>query len=234
MERSFWKNRVVRVGGASALMAGLMAGGYGIASAATGGSGTTTQGSSGAPIGHFMPGGPGGPGPGHGGPGAGGTITSLGTNSFTVKTPDGNTRTVNTTGSTTYSRDGASSSASALAVGEHVRVRPTQSSTNTSSVVTAADVDIMDPSIHGTVENVSNSTLTIVDEQGFWRTVNLSGTTTYTDNGSSSSASALSNGEKVVAFGSVDNDHTSLDATSVAINPTHPAGPDMGGPGPQA
>lgn len=232
MAGSFFKSRAVRVGGASALMAGLMAGAYGIASAATGGS-ATTQGGSGAPSGHFMPGGPGGPGPGHGGPGAGGTITSLGTNSFTVKTPDGSTQTVDTTGSTNYNRDGASSSASALAVGEHVRVRPTQSSTNTSSTVTAADVDIMDPSIHGTVENVSNNTLTILDEQGFWRTVNLSGTTTYTDNGTSSSASALSNGEKVVAFGSVDGDHTSLDATTVAINPTHP-GPDMGGPGPQA
>ena len=230
MASSFFRNKAVKVGGVSALMAGLMAGGYGVASAATAGSGTTTPASSGAPSGHFRPGGPGGPGPGGG---AGGTITSLGTNSFTVKTPDGNAETVNTTGSTTYTRDGATSSASALAVGEHVRVRPAQSSTNTSSTVTAAAVDIMDPAIHGTVEGVSGNTLTILDEQGFWRTVNLSGTTTYTDNGTSSSASALSNGEKVVAFGSVDTDHTSLDATSVAINPTHP-GPDMGAPGPQA
>jgi hypothetical protein len=99
--------------------------------------------------------------------------------------------------------------------------------------VTAAAVDIMDPAIHGTVESVSGNTLTIVDGQDFWRTVNLSATTTYTDNGNSSSASALSTGETLVAFGSVGADHTSLDATSVAINPTH-AGPEMGAPGPQS
>ncbi|HEX5267972.1 MAG TPA: DUF5666 domain-containing protein [Acidimicrobiales bacterium] len=231
MAGSFFRNRAVKVGGASALMAGLMAGGYGVASAATGGSGPSTQASSGTPGGHFRPDGPGGHRPGGGG--AGGSITALGTKSFTVKTPGGSSETVNTTNSTTYTRDGASSTASALAVGEHVRVRPAQSSTNASSTLTAAAVDIMDPAIHGTVESVSGNTLTIVDEQGFWRTVNLSATSTYTDNGNSSSASALSNGGTVVAFGSVDADHASLDATSVAINPTH-GGPEMGVPGPQA
>ena len=243
MEGSIFKSRAVRVGGVSALMAGLLAGGYGIAAAATGSSGSTS-GSSSAAQGHTMPGDPGGPGPGRGGPGwggAGGTITALGTGSFTVKTPGGSTETVDTTSSTTYSRDGASRSASALAVGERVRVRPTQASSTTSSTVTAASVDIVDPSIQGTVEGLSGNTLTIVDQQGFWRTVNLTGTTTYTDNGSSSSASALSDGETVVAFGSVDADHTSLDALSVAINPSHPTpdmngptGGPMGGPGPQA
>lgn len=220
MSRSFVKSRAVRAVGASALMAGLIAGGYGVASAATGGSGTTHANSS-APHGLQRPGGPGG---GRHGPGA--TITSIGTHSFTMKTPVGTTKTVNETGSTTYTRDGTTSAASALAVGEHVEVRPTQPSTNTSSTVTAAAVDILDPAVHGTVENVSGATLTIVDEQGFWRTINLSATTTYTNNGNSSSASALSSGETVVAFGTVDANHTSLDATSVAINPTHP-GPDM-------
>lgn len=38
MARSFFKGRAVRGGGASALMAGLMAGAYGVASAVTGGS----------------------------------------------------------------------------------------------------------------------------------------------------------------------------------------------------
>ena len=38
MVRSFFKSRAVRAGGASALMAGLMAGGCGIASAITGSS----------------------------------------------------------------------------------------------------------------------------------------------------------------------------------------------------
>lgn len=231
-------SRLVRITGASALTLGLMAGGYGVASAASGANTPAASGTSGAAAANGSPawpgpggaggaGGPGGPhrGPGHG---PGGVITAIGSNSFTLSHPDGSTQTVNTTASTTYTRDGASSTASALAVGERVDVRPTQppsSSTSSSSPVTAASVNIEDPQIHGTVESVSNNVLTIVDEQGFWRTVDLSQSTTYTDSGNSSTQAALTQGKRVVATGTVDNDHTSLDATSVAVDPVPPAMP---------
>lgn len=219
-------HRLVRLGGASALTLGLMAGGYGVASAATSnGTGTaTSQSSTGAP-GPRGFGGPGGPGDPRHGPRPGGVVTAIGTNSITVQRPDGTTQTVTTNSSTTYTRDGASSTASALATGERVRIRPTQPPTSSSSSVTAANVDITDPQIHGTVEGVSGSVLTIVDDQGFWRTVDLSSSTTYTDSGNSSSASALTAGKPVVATGTVDADHVALDAGTVAVDPVRPAMP---------
>lgn len=252
MDRSNLQRRLFRAGSAGALAVGLTAGGFGVASAASStGSGSTSGGAtSGTANGSAStpavgtnagPGGPGGPGRGPGGPGGpghgpGGTITALGANSITIQRPDGTTQTVTTNSSTTYTRDGQTSSASALATGEHVGIRPTappstsSGSTSTPSTVTAAAVNIMDPSVHGTVQSVSNNVLTIVDDQGFWRTVNLSASTTYTNNGQSATQSALTQSAKVVAFGSVDSNHTSLDATSVAVNPTAPDG-GHGGPG---
>jgi len=253
MEESSYKRRLVRLGGASALAIGLAAGGFGVASAATSTPGTSSTGGQsansqsappgpgagfrGGPGGHDGPGGPGGPG--HG---PGGIVASIGTNSFTIKHDDGTTQTVNTTSSTTYERDGQASTASALAVGQHVGVRPTGpppappsgSSTDaaapSSTPITAAEVDIMDPSIHGTVQSVNGNVVTVVDDQGFWRTVNVSASTTYTNNGQSATQSALTTGAKLVAFGSVDADHTSLDATTVAVNPPRPQ-PPAGQPG---
>ena len=258
MERSSYKRRLVRLGGASAMAVGLAAGGFGVASAATstpstsGGSSSQSStappqggpGFRGGPGGPDGPGGPGGPG-GHG-HGPGGTISALGTNSFTITHEDGTTQTINTTSSTTYQRDGQASSASALAVGEHVSVRPsgpppappsTSSSSSSatppssSSPVTAAEVEIMDPSIHGTVQSVNGNAVTVVDDQGFWRTVNLSASTTYTNNGQAATQSAVTQGAKLVAFGSIDSDHVSLDATSVAVNPTRPGPPPAPGTG---
>ena len=237
MERSSYKRRLVRLGGASALAMGLAAGGFGVASAATSTPGSTSSSQSntnqspppgpgfrGGPDGHGGPGGPGGHGPG-------GTVSAIGSSSFTITHEDGTSQTVNTTSSTTYERDGQDATASALAVGEHVSVKPTGprptagSSTTPPSTITADEVYIMDPAIHGTVQSVNGNVVTVVDDQGFWRTVDLSGSTTYTNNGQSATQSAVTTGAKVIAFGSVDSDHTSLDATKVVVNPTRPAPP---------
>lgn len=240
------RHRLTRAGGTAALVAGLFAGGYGIASAATGTSGTSgstssgsaTQAPAGMPMGamgrHGGPGGPGGP------RGLSGTVSNLASGSFTLTRPDGSTVTVDTTGTTTYNRDGASADATALANGERVSVRPNQPPAAPSSgtaptaptTVTASAVDIMDPSIRGTVQSVNGNVVIVVDDQGFSRTINLSGATTYTNAGSAATQSAVTPGAKLVAFGSVDANGTSLDATKVAVNPTHPQHADgpMGAP----
>jgi len=246
METRNNKRRLVRLGGAGALAVGLALGGFGVASAATGTpstsgtGGTPAYGGPGGGFGHGGPGGPGGGpgGPGFGGPGPGrglaGTVSALGTNSFTLQRPDGSTQTVDTTSSTTYQRDGQTSSASALAVGEHVSVRPSgpggpPSASSSTTPVTAAGVDIQDPALQGTVQAVNGNVVTIVDEQGFWRTVNLSSSTTYTNAGQSATQTAVVQGAKVIAFGSIDADHVSLDATSVVVNPTRPTPPSGAG-----
>ena len=214
--------------GATALVAGgLVAGSFGVAAATTGSSSGSSSGSTPAPS-H----------PGWGGPGAmggprgmGGTVTAVSPTSLTVSRPDGTSVSYTLTSSTTYQKDRAASAYAALAVGEHVAVRtsaPPSSSSTTPA--TAVEVDIVSPHLGGVVQSVStsgsSSTIVVADAQGFWRTIITSASTTYTDNGSSVSSPTITKGEFVNAAGSIDANHTTLDATSVAIGkPTPPARP---------
>lgn len=68
------------------------------------------------------------------------------------------------------------------------------------------------PRLVGTVKSSSAGQILIVDSQGFTRTIKVSATTTYRDSLTATPAV----GTRIVAFGSVDADGTSLDATVVA------------------
>lgn len=181
--------------------------------------------------GPFMPGGPGGPGAQK----QLGTVTKVSAGSFTVTYEDGSTTTFTTNSSTTYEKDGSKVTASALQNGEHVSVisassthtspgssssgsgTPSSTSNSTSASNVASVVDIVSPSIAGTVVSVSSGHITVADDQGFWRTVNVTSSTTYTRGGQSATAGDVKAGEQVVATGAIDSDHTSLDASSVEI-----------------
>ncbi|MGH9095506.1 MAG: hypothetical protein ACRDXE_10130 [Acidimicrobiales bacterium] len=54
-----------------------------------------------------------------------------------------------------------------------------------------AEVNVIDPSISGKVESMRGSVLIIQDQDGFYRTINLTGSTTYTNAGKSADATAL-------------------------------------------
>ncbi len=220
--------------GATALVAGgLVAGSFGVAAATTGSSSGSSSGSTPAPShpGWGGPRGMGGPGAMGGPRGMGGTVTAVSPTSLTVSRPDGTPVTYTLTSSTTYQKDRAASTYAALAVGERVAVRtsaPPSSSSTTPA--TAVEVDIVSPHLGGVVQSVSTSgsasTIVVADAQGFWRTIITSASTTYTDNGSSVSSPTITKGEFVNAAGSIDANHTTLDATSVAIGkPTPPARP---------
>jgi len=142
-----------------------------------------------------------------------GTVAAIGASSVTITNGDGTSTTYTTTASTTYEKDGKASSASALAVGSIVSVL----ATSTSSTPTASEIDIFSPSVAGTVVSASGSAITVQDQQGFWHTINVSGTTSYELGGQSASASAVTTGERVMAVGAVGADHTSLDATDVQV-----------------
>ncbi len=242
------KGKLKRIGYSTALAAGLTIGGFGIANAASSTStpqsnasnGPTTQ----SPPLHMWRGG------GHdfrGGPMGGGTVSSIGTNSFTLKTLQGTSITVNTTSSTTYEKDGQSVTASALSVGEHVSILPVRGSITPSSTpptsISAASVEIMSPSLAGTVISVNGSTITISDLQGFYRTVNTSASTNYESGTKASTASSVTVGSRIIAFGSIDSNHTALDAATIEIVPAGNSNapgpmsgnfgeyPPMGGPG---
>lgn len=71
------------------------------------------------------------------------------------------------------------------------------------------------PHIDGTVSSVSGNTVTVTDRDGFTRTILTSSATTY---GTGLSAS-LAAGTSIHAVGTVDANHTSLDASAITIPP---------------
>lgn len=194
----------------------------------------------------------GGPVGGPGGPVPVFTISSIGTSSLTVETPDGTTSTVTLTDSTTYTDNGVSTTEGALAVGDRITVLPVRPSGSSGSggasgstgataptSLTAASVNIVSPRLAGTVVSVTGAspdlTIVVEDAGGFWRTIVTSAATTYTDDGSSVTTPTITTGEFLSALGSIASDHTTLDAASVALGkPTGPgtsSGSGRGGPG---
>lgn len=118
-QRARWLRRGTAV---AAITAGLALGGTAVAgaatpSASTSGSSSTATGSQGAP--HHR-------GRHHGHP-AIGTVTAVTSSTLTVSDPKGHSHTLVLTSTTTYTKDGASATASDVTAGEYVviqRVRP--------------------------------------------------------------------------------------------------------------
>jgi hypothetical protein len=208
------------------------------------------------PGGMHGPGGPSGmhgPGGMHGRGGAGGpggpggreaTVQRISGSSLVVTTATGKTITYTLTGSTTYRKDGAAATSAAVNPGELVIVRTDgpppgagsdasgSSSSGSATTPTATEVDVVSPHVAGLVQSVSTSggstTIVVADAQGFWHTIVTSGSTTYTQDGSSVTSPTITDGEFVAADGTIASDHTTLDAATVRIGAPTPA---AGAPG---
>ena len=217
MSRSTSLTTVRKLGMSAAIATGLVAGGVGVASAASSNATQPAQHGSmpdgrGGPRGHF----------GHGGDE--GTVTSVSPTSVTISTLGGSSSTFTITSSTVVHKDHATASISDLKSGDTVRIEPSSSSSTT-----AASIGIDSPHLFGTVNSVSGSTITIKDQDGFWRTITTSGATTYTKSGAASTASAVSVGTIISAEGAIAADHTTLDAASITIGlPARPTGGPSG------
>ena len=173
-------------------------------------------------------------GPGHGpkqGRGlgrAGGLVTAVSASSVTVRTPGG-TKKIGLTGSTTYYAGPTKATKAILSVGDIIGVRlaDPKAASPVATVVT-----VLPAHLAGFVTKVDGSTITVVDESGFTRTIRTSSSTTYEKDGATASSSAVTVGTFVRALGTVDSDGTTLDATRVSTGvPTkgdRPGGP-MGG-----
>ncbi len=138
---------------------------------------------------------------------AGGTITALTASTLTVALADNTSRTYTLSSATTVHQGPAAAVRSALAVGEHVRVR---ASDPAASIPTALDVDIRAPHVNGRISAVGADTLTVVDPDGFTRTVHTTAATSYTRGGQATSRGALTVGTSIRGTGTVDADHTDL------------------------
>ena len=207
-----------------AISLGLSAGAFGIASASSNTQSTSTALSATSVSANQSLPGPGGHGGWHRGPGLGlrgigGKVTSVGNGTFTIATPKGNSITVTTTSSTKYHEMGVTTEPTSVAVGEQVMIMPTnQNLSPTTTTVTAAGVEIMQPTLAGKVISSGSNTIVIQDRQGFYRTIDLASSTQYsTGGGTTSSTDSVTSGENIVAFGSVASDHTSLNATLVDV-----------------
>ena len=207
-----------------AISLGLSVGAFGIASASSNTQTTNSAiASSSATTSQGLPG-PGRPGGWHRGPGAGldglaGKVSSIGSGSFTISADNGTSVTIDTTSSTTYHESGVTTQPTSVTLGELVMVRPTnQNLTPSTKSVTAASVEIFQPTLAGKVISAGSTTIVIQDRQGFYRTIDLNSATQFATGGATaSSTDNVTTGEKVVAYGSISSDHTSLDATMVDI-----------------
>lgn len=239
-------SRLVLVGG--------LAAGAGFAavtgiSSATGSSSTTTNGSNVTtpapapePGGHGRHGGFGGERSAGGlqgrpGSGGGGTITAITGSTLTLRTENG-TETVDTSSSTTYSKERQTVSFTTLAVGDVIHVRATPSSNNGSAgatppepgtgIVNAASVTVVEPTFAGRVSASDNGTYTIVGRDGRQFTVATTATTRYYDGSSPASSSAVVVGDRVMAEGSQDS-VAHLTADVISVRPARPSEPPSPG-----
>lgn len=231
------KNQLAKRTGVSALIAlGALATGAGIAGAATHSAARST-----AQKAVVSPESRSGHGHGQGsnfadGPGMmrdpGGLVTAVSSTSITVQDLQGTSTTYTIDSFTKVTKERQTAAAADLAVGEHVRIL-----TSTSSATTASGIDIELARIGGEVVSVSGNTVTVSDRDGFYRTVLVSGTTTYSKSGASDTLSNVTTGSFIMAEGTVGANHTTLDATSVGIGlpPTTGSSNDGGpmGMGPQ-
>ena len=172
-------------------------------------------------------------GPGRGGAGGIGfgdiTITAINGSDLSLKTPDGWTRTITVTSSTTITKAGKTIGVGDLAVGDHIRFAQ-QRESNGSYTVTR--IMVVMPTVFGQVSAVNGDTITVTQGGGSTSTIHVSGSTTYQVNGAAGSLKDVKVGAFVIAEGTQRSDG-SLDATTVRTGnrPAGGPGPSWRGPG---
>ncbi len=233
--RKMLSSRAFRIACGSALVVGIAAGGFGIASAASDSSSSPTPAHTGRGwgAGHFA-----------GKAAAAGTVATVGTDSFTVKTHSGSTVTVDVNSSTTYKDRGVTSPTfTDVKMGGRVIVQGTTSS----GTVTATSVVIgfgspasgshgfgghggaggTPPAAFGTVETLGSDTFTVKTYNGSTVTVDVNSSTTYKDRGvTSPTFTDVKMGGTVIVQGTTSSG--TVTATSVVIGF---GGPGFGGHG---
>ena len=143
---------------------------------------------------------------------ASGYVMAVTTTSITVETPGGVSTTYTISPTTTYTLDGQSATAALLVVGDRVEV---QTASGAPTTATSVNIDLVE--IHGLVLSVTGSTVTIIDSEGFTRTIQAGASTVVTDGGQTSSLSAITPGEAINATGTIDSTGTILDAVTIAV-----------------
>ena len=144
-----------------------------------------------------------------------GTVTGVGTGSFTITTHQGTTETIDTTTTTTYAETGTLVAPTAVAQGQDVAVRLDPADTTP----TAVEITVILDRVSGKVTGVTDSSITLSGPRHTTRDVVISSGTTYYDG--TTTAAGVTAGEFVIAFGTSDTTTPSeLDAVFVDIGST--------------
>jgi uncharacterized protein DUF5666 len=153
--------------------------------------------------------------------GRGGTITQISGTTLTLRTEQG-TETVNTSGSTQYTKDRQSIAFSDLKVGDVVRVLPAAASakpaTPGTGTITASRIVVVEPMLAGRVTAIDGDTVSLVGRDGRELTVTLTDSTRYFNGAQGADRAAITVGSRVVAAGSQDS-LTHLTASTVTVLP---------------
>ncbi len=145
----------------------------------------------------------------HGAHGADGVISAVSATSITLA-EHGVAVTFTINSSTTVTVGSTASTASALAVGEHVRVTP---STSDPTIAGAIQIELV--RVEGTLSAASATSITVSTEFGGTATFAIDASTTVTKDGAAATAADLAVGQKVVVTPSASNPTT---AASIAIH----------------
>ena len=143
------------------------------------------------------------------------TITKIDGSKLSLQTSDGWTRTIDATGAT-ITKAGATISATGLKVGDQINFREARQSDGTYEITT---IDVVVPTASGTIASVGATSVTITQFDGSSKTLTLTGSTTYTEAGATTSKSALVVGVRISAEGTVDT-AGNFTATAVTIAPS--------------
>jgi uncharacterized protein DUF5666 len=140
------------------------------------------------------------------------TVTAIDGSNLSLKTDDGWTRTIAVTGTTKVTKGGAAITLGDVKVGDKIRFRETR---NADGTFTIQAVDVVLPSVVGTVTAKTADSITVESLGGGSVTIHVSATTTYRVAGKkTASLSDIAVGHVVGAQGQKRADG-SLDATSV-------------------
>jgi hypothetical protein len=155
------------------------------------------------------------------------TVTAVDGTKLSLRTDDGWTRTIETSGAT-ITKGGATATVAAIAVGDEIAFAQ-QRGTDGTYTVTA--VTVVEPHVGGTVTAVGASSITLTDRDGATVTVAVTSATTYEVAGKTTATLAdVTAGMMVMATGTRNADG-SLTATAVRAFTPGQGGPGMDGRG---
>jgi hypothetical protein len=162
-------------------------------------------------------------------PTASGTVTAVAPSSVTITQPDGSSKTLTLTGSTTYKEDGATVTQSALVVGVRIGAEGTVDSAGN---FTATAITVAPAFVQGTVASKTTSTIVVTTQASKTVTVNVTSTTKYSVKGVASPTLAnIAVGDRIVATGSLNADGS---LSAVAVQDVPKGQPAAGGHAPNS